>query len=213
MKRHEVVLLVACVLANPGGAFAKEAKDPLNIKEGALDEIHLKVPTVTAGVPVVIRPFSTEGVDLGTGGDDAKNEKRSDATKAMVKIGPDILGDSMKAALVISGKFKDVQTGPDATPAEGALVVEGKFLRIDPGSRAKRYWASFGAGKSGIEVAGTVKDSTGKLLAEFTHGRSSGIGIGGGDYLKFLSDDTRDVGRDLASFLAKWASGEDLHKD
>jgi hypothetical protein len=40
----------------------------------------------------------------------------------------------------------------------------------------------------------------------------SGIGVGGGDYTKFLLDDTRDVGRDLARFLIRWATGQDLGK-
>ncbi len=43
--------------------------------------------------------------------------------------------------------------------------------------------------------------------------KHSGMGIVGVDYVKFLSDDTRDVGRDIATFLTKWANGEDLHKD
>lgn len=43
--------------------------------------------------------------------------------------------------------------------------------------------------------------------------KNSGIGIGGGDYVKFLTDDTKDIGHDMALFLAKWAKGEDLHED
>ena len=30
--------------------------------------------------------------------------------------------------------------------AEDALIVEGKFTALDPGSRAKRYLVGFGAG-------------------------------------------------------------------
>ncbi len=42
-----------------------------------------------------------------------------------------------------------------------------------------------------------------RMLAAFTHMKHSGIGVGGGDDLKFLSDDTRDIGRDLATLLAR----------
>ena len=93
------------------------------------------------------------------------------------------------------------------------MVVEGRFVAIEPGSKAKRYWGGFGAGKSGVQVSGTVKDSSGKVLAEFTHMKNSGIGMFGGNYVKFLSDDTRDVGQDIATFLGRWAGGEDLQKD
>ena len=47
----------------------------------------------------------------------------------------------------------------------------------------------------------------------FNRERHSGIGLMGGDYVKFLSDDARDVGIDIATFLATWAAGGNLHED
>jgi len=193
-----------------GLSSAKE-KDPLYIEKGALDEIHLKVPAIHGGVPVILHPFSTAGCNFGTGGDDAKNEQRSDATRTLAKVAPDYLRDSLKAALTESHVFGELLTGGAETIPDNALVVEGSFVRIDPGSRAKRYWISFGAGMSGVQVKGTVKDASGKVLAEFTHRRRSGIGVGGGDYVKFLTDDTKDVGSDIGLFLVTWAGGGDLH--
>jgi hypothetical protein len=189
---------------------AKE-KDPLVIEKGALDEIHLKVPAISRGVPVILRPFSTAGCNFGTGGDDAKNAQRSDATRTLAKVAPEYLSDSLKAALTESHAFGELLTGGTETVPDSALVVEGSFVKIDPGSRAKRYWISFGAGMSGVQVKGTVKDASGKVLAEFTHRRRSGIGVGGGDYVKFLTDDTKDVGSDIGLFLVTWAGGGDLH--
>ena len=214
MSRLSAFVAVVCLVLPAGvGPAAARGKDSMNIKEGVLDEIHLKVASIEKGVPVVIRTFSTEGVDLGTGGKDAKNEQRADATKTMLKVAPDMLTEAFKTAIQESKSFGEVLP-PDADQIpDNALVIEGKFTRIDPGSRAKRYWASFGAGKSGVGVEGTVKDSSGKVLAAFSHTRSSGIGVGGGDYVKFLSDDTKDVGHDIASFLVKWATGGDLNKD
>jgi hypothetical protein len=185
----------------------------MNIEDGALDEIHLKVAAINAGVPVLLRPFSVEGVDLGTGGENAKKETRSQATGDMVKTAPEILATALKSALIESGKFKEVLPADATAVPESALVVEGRFLKIDPGSKAKRYWGGFGAGKSGVQVTGTVRDGTGRVLAEFTHMKHSGIGMFGGDYAKFLTDDTTDVGRDIGHFLVKWAGGVDLHKD
>jgi len=47
----------------------------------------------------------------------------------------------------------------------------------------------------------------------FKHRKHSGIGLAGGDYFKFLSDDSKDVGEDIARFLGAWATGKDLTKD
>jgi len=207
-------LAIGCLLSHATtGVVLSRVKDPMNISEGVLDEIHLKVATLRGGVPVLIRPFSTDGVNPGTGGADAKNEKRSDAVKELVKIGPGLLAESFKKTLIDGGRFKAVLPAGTETLPEDAVVVEGRFVAIEPGSKAKRYWGGFGAGKSGVQVSGTVKDSSGKVLAEFTHMKNSGIGMFGGNYVKFLSDDTRDVGQDIATFLGRWAGGEDLQKD
>jgi hypothetical protein len=133
-----------------------------------------------------------------------------DAAQMMQREGPRILAESIVQTLSVGGAYKVVKESEEAAP-EGALVVEGRFTRINPGSRAKRWAVGFSAGKSGVEVEGTVKTSKGEVLAEFRHMRHSGIGLAGGDYMKFLTDDTRDVGRDIALFLKKWATGGNLH--
>jgi hypothetical protein len=93
---------------------------------------------------------------------------------------------------------------------EGGVVIEGKFLTIDPGSRAKRYFAGFGAGKSSVEVSGSIKDATGRTLATFEQRRVGAMGIGGGDSLDKLMNDSRDIGEDIGKFLTKWVKGENL---
>ena len=42
------------------------AADVKVVKEGVLDEIHLMAVTIPAGSGIRMRPFSVEGVDLGT---------------------------------------------------------------------------------------------------------------------------------------------------
>jgi len=108
---------------------------------------------------------------------------------------------------------KEVLTGNVSTIPENALIVDGRFTMIDPGSRSKRYWGGFGAGKSGVGVEGKITNAAGEVLAEFKHRKHSGVGIGGGDYFKFMSDDTKDVGEDIAKFLGAWATGRDLTKE
>jgi hypothetical protein len=107
-------------------------------------------------------------------------------------------------------KLPIVVAEPDAssrTSKPGVLVVTGKVTKMEPGSRAKRYWVGFGAGKSIVEIAGDVVDGgSGKVLARFRHARASGIGVFGGDYQKFLSDDTREVGEDVGKMLLNFRS-------
>ncbi len=185
---------------------------PTVIKDGKLDLIKLHVATLPAGadIPVVIRRFSSEEANLGTGGEGGK-ESRVEEAKKMQKNAPDILAAQFVPRLVKLGPYARVVavSAEDPVPPE-AIVVDGKFVQIDPGSRAARYFAGFGAGKSQIAVEGTVKDGTGALLAEFAQKRVGSMGAFGGDSLEKMTDDTKRVGEDLANFLGTWAKGKSL---
>ena len=89
-------------------------------------------------------------------------------------------------------------------------IIEIKAVARDPGSRAKRYFAGFGAGKSSVAVSGTVKDATGRTVATFAQRRIGAMGVYGGDSLGKLMSDTRSIGEDIGEFLSKWARGDDL---
>jgi hypothetical protein len=123
--------------------------------------------------------------------------------------GPPILAEELVANLRKLGPF------PEAGPADGqvpddALIVEGRFTTLDPGSRAKRYFAGFGAGKGVVEIEGTVKDSAGNVLAEFRHKRLTVIGAFGGDYKAKMRADCERFGKDVARFMNAWATGKKL---
>ena len=205
--------VAALLLASgaPAPAKQKEAKNPMDIKDGVLDEIHLKVERIDGGVPVVIRRFSTEGVDLGTGKEGGK-EKQVEAAGQMVKLAPDALAEKLASTLKENGLFSETIVQPDAAVPDKALIIQGRFTEINPGSRAKRYWVSFGAGMTAVGVEGTVTNAAGDVLAEFKHRKRSGIGAAGGDYLKLMTDDTKDVGEELAKFLTQWASAKSLKR-
>ena len=199
-----------CALWLTHGAAAQQ---PLKTVEGGvLDRIELFVPAFEGSPdrPVVIRSFDTSAADLGTGGKDGKEARQQEA-QTMKNEGPRVLAERFVASLEKAGPFKVVRTlkADEAVP-EGALVVEGKFVQLDPGSRAKRYFAGFGAGKSSVKVSGKVKDSSGKTLATFEQRRVGAMGVGGGDSLGKLMSDSRSIGEDIAKFLARWARGENL---
>ena len=182
------------------------------IEDGALDRIELFVSSLESptNLTVLIRAFDASAADLGTGDKGGKDTRQQEA-QTMKSEGPRVLADRFVATLEKGGPFKAVRVlnAGEAVP-EGALAVEGKFVTIDPGSRAKRYFAGFGAGKSSVKVVGVVKDSTGRTLATFEQRRIGSMGMAGGDSLGKLMSDSRNIGEDVAKFLAKWARGDSL---
>jgi hypothetical protein len=170
------------------------------IKEGILDQIKLYVEKPPSTARVSIRPFST--ADL---------EGESEETKKMKGDAPGMLAERFSAKLKELGPYTDIAPLANAAPASDALVVDGKFTEMDPGSRAKRYLVGFGAGKSGVTVSGAVKAADGKLLAEFEQRRVGVMGVAGGNSLDKLTSDTKDIGEDLAKFLSAWAKGQKLN--
>jgi len=203
------VLSIACLLLGGAGVAAA----PLTVDEGILDHLVVHTTELPKDSGLLISLFSAEKADLGTGDTtEDKYQKRKDAAESIQKKGPVILASQIVTELTGKATFSYVKEAGGEIPSD-ALVVEGRFTVIQPGSRAKRWLVGFGKGKSGVQVEGTVKNAKGELLAEFTHMRNSGIGLAGGDYEKFLTDDTRDVGIDIAEFLRRWASGRSLAKE
>ena len=81
----------------------------------------------------------------------------------------------------------------------GTLVVTGVVKEMDPGSRAARYWAGFGAGAARTAVEIVVKDGgSGKTLLKITQERRSGVGMAGGGYTELLNRNLRAIGKDVA---------------
>jgi hypothetical protein len=90
----------------------------------------------------------------------------------------------------------------DAPAGEGTLLVRGRVLQMDPGSRAARYWAGFGAGAARTQLEGEVVDAaSGRVLFRFTQERRSGVGVGGGSYVELLNRNLRAIGEDLGGAL------------
>jgi uncharacterized protein DUF4410 len=184
--------------------LAQEGSPLRTIKGGILDEIKLYADKFPSSTRVVIRPFSATDADIVTG-------EKKDETKTMQADGPRMLAERFVTKLKEFGPFTDVSVlDSGATAPAEALVVEGKFTELDPGSRAKRYFAGFGAGKSGVTVEGSVKSADGKLLATFEHRRIGVMGVAGGDSLGKLASDTKSIGEDLAKFLSAWAKDKKL---
>ena len=197
--RTITAVTIAAVFIGSQATFQAQDKPVKTIKEGVLDQIKLYVDKPPSTTRVGMRPFSTA---------DVKGD--SEETKKMRGDAPGMLAERFAAKLKELGPFTDVTTLTDA-PAADALVLDGKFTEMDPGSRATRYLVGFGAGKSGVTVSGTVKAADGKLLAEFEQRRVGVMGVAGGNSLDKLTSDTRDIGEDVAKFLSAWAKGQKLN--
>ena len=139
--RGMVVALLTIGFVQGGYAPVPAAQKPVRtIEDGALDRIELFTGAIDhAGeLAVVIEPFDASAADLGTGGKDGKETRQQEA-QTMQNEGPRVLAESFVSALQRAGPFKQVNVlKPGETAPAGALVVEGKFLTLDPGSRTKR---------------------------------------------------------------------------
>jgi hypothetical protein len=200
------MLVVACAVL-PQHAIGQTDKPLKTIEGGVLDEIRLYAdPPAPNSHLLATRLFTATDADLTAGG---QKGDLSDDTKEMQSRAPRLLAASLVAKSKELATFTDVTVVErDPAPA-GAVIVEGHFTLIDPGSRAKRYFVGFGAGKSGVAVTGTVKRD-GVLLASFVQKRVGVMGMAGGDSMGKLVSDSKSIGEDIAEFLAAWTTGKKL---
>ena len=195
------VLGATASMVNP--VAAQDQRPVRTIEDGILDEIKLFVERLPASTRVAIRAFSASDADITEG-------ETKDETKKMQVDGPPLLNQQFVAKLKEIGPFADVSVLEAGASAADVLLVEGKFIEMDPGSRAKRYVVGFGAGKSGVTVVGSVK-SADVVLATFKQRRIGAMGAFGGNSMGKLVADTKDIAEDLAKFVSAWAKGPKLY--
>jgi uncharacterized protein DUF4410 len=198
-----VMMVVCAALARPVGIVA-QGSPVQTVKDGLVDEVKLYVAKLPETKTVVMRPFSATDADIKEG--DKKEE-----TKKMQPIAGRTLGDEFVTQMKKLGPFTDVSLlADDATPPADAIVVEGKFTEMDPGSAAKRAFVGYGAGKSGVKVEGSIKKSDGTLLATFNQRRVGVMSGGYKDSMGKLMGDTIAIGEDIAKLLNAWGTGKKL---
>jgi len=102
---------------------------------------------------------------------------------------------------------KELKTKANVDVAEKApktsrtLIVRGVVEDLDPGSRAGRYLAGYGAGAASTKAAVELVDAkTGEVLARITQARRSGgtFKFGGGSDLEVMRDTVHALGKDIA---------------
>lgn len=130
------------------------------------------------------------------------NDKAVAAAKKVQAQQDAICQEALRAGYTAAGP-KVFARGEKVPEGSRVVVLEWRCTEISPGSRAKRFWISYGAGQSGIALEGSLKDkATGQELVRFAHRRSSGFNIiTGGDYERLLKIDCVDVARDVGAMV------------
>lgn len=204
MSRHlfarvAVVCLVALALTVPAEARRKKSQaastEPGTYQKWGpnIDEIEVR-KTFSAGDygTIVVVPFDTDDVEL---------PKKDDNTYEPVK---EVLGSVTEPFAEALGKHTGAKVTLDQKPGKGAgtLIVRGKVLEMDLGSKAARYFAGFGAGAARAKITGEIVDAKTKaVLVTFTQERRSGVGMMGGDYVNLMKRNMRALGEDVANIL------------
>jgi hypothetical protein len=197
--RVAVVCLVAIAVSIP--AEARRKKSPAASTEPGtyqkwgpdIDEIEV-VKTFNAAdyKTIAVVPFDTDDVQL---------PKPEDNTYEPVKK---VLGSVTDPFVESLSEHTAAKVSLEAKPekAAGTLIVRAKVLEMDPGSKAARYFAGFGAGAARSKISGEIVDAKTKaVLVKFTQERRSGVGMMGGDYVSLMNRNIRAIGEDVANIL------------
>jgi hypothetical protein len=197
MNARNIVLfcLVAGNLAVGAGpsasAATKGATTPGTYHDwNDIDEVTILQPFSAASyTAIAVESFDTAGVALPNPADNTYEAVR----KALQLLKPAFMAGLQQTARRKIG----------ATPGGGrTLVIRARLSKLDPGSRAARYWAGFGAGAVKIEMRGEILDaSTKKTLVRFRQERRSAFGAFGGGYEELFTRTARQIGEDIAGLV------------
>lgn len=201
MKRIGLLLIAVIVAAAPlaearGKHEAKTAPGKYTEwGEADIDEIEIVKPFRIADYETVaVVPFDTSKIEV-------KGDKAviiQGALDGYTAVFVEGLRDDLE------NKSAKVQIVDKAPKTAKTLVIRGAVEEIDPGSRAKRYVAGFGAGAARNKVSVELVDAkSGDVLARFTQAhRSAGtFKFAGGSDAQVLRDGTRAMGEDTAAVL------------
>lgn len=189
-----VLLLLS--LAAPADAKGKGASTaPGKYKEwnDEIDELEVVQAFKVADYDrVVVEPFDTSSTELPDSDDNTYQPVKNVLAHAAEPFVEGLKGEYSAKPVELQEKAKEAK----------ALIIRAKVVEMDPGSKAARYWAGFGAGAARAQITGEVVDgATGKTLLRFTQERRSGVGMMGGDYEKLMNRNLRTIGEDLAGVL------------
>jgi hypothetical protein len=198
LLRLFIVLALVPLLAAPAAAARKPkgaSTEPGKYTDwkDEIDELEIvETFKLSDYAKVAVEAFDAEDTPLPE-----KDDNTYDPVKAVLVDAAGPFAQGLAEAL---GSRIDVSR---ASGKEGkALLVRAKVDEMDPGSRAARYWAGFGAGAARARLIGEVVDAeSGKVLLRFTQERRSGVGVAGGNYVELMNRNLVAIGEDVALIL------------
>lgn len=199
-----VFLSMTILLAMAAPSFARGKKaastEPGTYKEWGpdIDELEIVKKFHLADYKnIVVEPVKTADVKMP--------DKDDNAYKPVVNVLTDATDTLVSGFNRNSDVPQHASVSEKSRKAPDTLVIRAKILEINPGSRAARYFAGFGAGAAGAKLEGEIVDGrTGEVLAKFTQERRSGTGSAGGGYEDLLNRDIRAIGEDIARMLKEF---------
>ena len=111
---------------------------------------------------------------------------------------PRLMADSIQANL--SGNYETVKiyVSKKEAEADGAdLIISGRYIFINQGSRGARMWVGYGAGSAGVRIEGEISSKQG-LVATFQSGRSSASSMEG---VAAIQHCISSLGYDISSYV------------
>jgi hypothetical protein len=145
---------------------------------------------------IVVVPFDTSKTTKP-----GKDEDSYHAVNNVLEGFSGTLSEALRQELKATAKVEQHSKAPKASRT---LIVRGTVEEIDPGSRAARYWAGFGAGGAVTKITGEIVDAaTGAVLIQFEQSRRSGgtMKFAGGKDTQVMRDSIHAIGEDVAHML------------
>lgn len=187
-------LLLALAFALPFGPLSAQSTAPGAYKDwNKVDSVEIVTTFKNADyTKIVVLPLDKSGITLP-----AETDNTFAPTKKILETSDDFFIEGLKKGISDFRKDLAVEKGGDGGSMEPkVLVVRGKLISLDPGSKAARAFGGFGAGAAKAKIAiDSVDAATGKVLAKMTHEKRAGQGAFGGSYEKVMTQSLNEVGQ------------------
>ncbi len=201
LRRLLAVALVVSVIVPAAFARGKKAAStaPGTYKEWGpdIDEIEImKTFKIGDYDKIVVLPFDKSKAPLPD-----EKEKWYGTMKSALASYNVWFVEALKKELKANVKVQEASAAPKTAKT---LIIRGTVNSMDPGSRAGRYFAGFGAGAaSATSTIEFVDARSGSVLARITQSRRSGGTWkgGGGSDLEVMRDSIHATGEDIARAL------------
>lgn len=208
MRPIAVFVLTAVVALTQSGCIGAYQVAP--VSPAAVGPLVPSTPDPDAGLVAVdsrfdMRPYSIllfDRVQVSP-----KELKDADDRALAARLGP-LFATEVVSRTRAAGLFDRVVNLAETTytmPEDvRALRLETTLTRLNPGSRALRYFVGFGAGASKVQVETRLVDvATGMVLVVAADRREAAFGVFGGDGEQHLRESVNDAARDYVKFLAR----------